>query len=151
MYDVHVVANYIIAKCNELQYEISNLRLQKLLYYVQGYFFKIHNESAFDSNICNWPYGPVVPEIYYEYCIYGANPILFEDDKLEDTINRIKNRNHRRLVDTIIKKCNDYTPGQLVDHTHNETPWKDTVRGSVISSEKIQDYFNCNNPLSIGI
>ena len=150
MYDVLTVADYIIAKCNYMEYEISNLRLQKLLYYVQGYFFKIYKEPAFDSNICNWPYGPVVPEIYYEYCVYGATSIILENDKIEDKLNGIKNRNHKRLIDDIVKKCNDYTPGQLIDNTHNETPWKSTVRGSVISCEKMKDYFNYYDPLSIG-
>lgn len=149
MYNALVIANYIIAKCNEQTYNISNLRLQKVLYYVQGYFFKTYNESAFDSDICNWPYGPVVPDVYYEYCVYGASLIHFENDQLEKHLNEIKNRKHRNLIDTIIEKCNDYTPGQLVYKTHEEAPWKETNRKDFILCNKIKDYFKNNNPLNI--
>ena len=40
-YDVLDIARYIINKCNEKGIIISNLKLQKLLYFVQGYMLAL--------------------------------------------------------------------------------------------------------------
>ena len=57
---------------NECQ--VTNLKLQKTLYYVQGYYLYRFGKPLFDDEIVNWAYGPVVPEAYFEFCSYGANP-----------------------------------------------------------------------------
>lgn len=148
-YGALIIANYIIAKCNEKELSISNLRLQKIMYYVQGYFLRAYNECAFDSNIFNWPYGPVVPDVYFEYCVYGSSEIHFENELIEAHLNKIKERKHRKLIDEIIEKCSQYTPGGLINLTHSEKPWKETNRSDLISNSKIMDYFEQNNPLDI--
>lgn len=48
---------------------ISNLKLQKLLYYAQGCYLALKNEPLFNEQIVNWAHGPVVEEIYHKYKI----------------------------------------------------------------------------------
>ena len=148
-YNSLIIANYIIAQCNIKQLDISNLRLQKILYYVQGYFLKFYDERAFDSGIFNWPYGPVVPDVYFEYCVYGSNKLIIDDDLIEISSTKIKNKKHKKLINEIIEKCNNYTPGELVGLTHQEKPWKETSRSKEIPVLKIQNYFGTENPLNI--
>jgi uncharacterized phage-associated protein len=66
----HEVADYLLAKAaaeeegNEL---ISNLKLQKLLYYAQGVHLALHDVALFPEEIQAWMHGPVVPEVYQKY------------------------------------------------------------------------------------
>ena len=49
---------------------VSNLKLQKTLYYIQGYCLKFFSRKAFDNAIVHWAYGPVVLDAYYGYSIF---------------------------------------------------------------------------------
>ena len=51
---------------------ISNLQLQKILYYLQVYFIQHEGIPLFEDEIEAWQFGPVIPEVYYEYCGFGG-------------------------------------------------------------------------------
>ncbi len=51
--------------------DISNLKLQKLLYYCQAYSYALMGKPMFAEDMEAWDYGPVVPSIYQEYKKYG--------------------------------------------------------------------------------
>ena len=75
MYDVLSIARFIINYCNEKNIVISNLKLQKILYFVQAYFLITFNRPCFRENIEAWDFGPVVPEAYHEFKQYGSGNI----------------------------------------------------------------------------
>ena len=56
---------------------MTNLRLQKLLYFAQGWHLARFGRPLFDASIEAWPYGPVVPEVYRAYKEYGAGGYRF--------------------------------------------------------------------------
>ena len=68
-YNVIQVANWLIEKANNTENGdfITNLKLQKLLYYLQGYYLAVFEKPLFDVEIEAWQYGPVVPNAYYEF------------------------------------------------------------------------------------
>lgn len=74
-YSAMEIAEYIITACYNLDNPISNLKLQKMLYYLWVDFYKLTGRRLFLDNICAWQLGPVVPEVYYEFCSYAGNPI----------------------------------------------------------------------------
>lgn len=74
-YNYKTICNYIIGYCQVNDNAITNLQLQKILYYVQGYFLKNYGYPAFDAEIEAWQYGPVVPEAYYDFCINGRKSL----------------------------------------------------------------------------
>lgn len=66
------VANWFLNYNDEKMYSdgadyISNLKLQKLLYYAQGTFLAITNSPLFGDAIEAWMHGPVVPSVYHAY------------------------------------------------------------------------------------
>ena len=64
------VADYFLVQQDEDAGDlISNMKLQKLLYYAQGYFLAIANEPLFHERIYAWTHGPVVPKVYHKYKI----------------------------------------------------------------------------------
>ena len=150
-YKYDEIAGYVVAHCNESEEEITNLLLQKILYYVQGYFYKKFNKPAFSAEIYKWPYGPVVSDAYYDYCLYGAKPICFDDeDKKEHYLNAINDSAERALIDRITEECMAIDIYELIEKTHQESPWKSTTPvKSLIQKRKIEEYFEQNDPLQI--
>lgn len=72
MYKALDIARYIIERCREKNRTVSNLKLQKILYFVQAEFLVTKNQPCFAETIEAWDFGPVVPEVYYEYRMYGS-------------------------------------------------------------------------------
>ena len=62
MYNVLDICRYVIKYSNEKKYGVSNLKLQKLLYFIQAYFIIKNNDNApcFKEKIEAWNFGPVV-------------------------------------------------------------------------------------------
>lgn len=151
MYSALSIAKYVIYKCSELEnHSISNLQLQKILYYIQGYFFKFFNNEAYKEDICNWPYGPVVPDVYFEYNMYGNKKIdnCFSED--DNDISSISNNYEcRKWIDRVVDECIKISPSSLVQKTHDEQPWKSTARSQTISKNIICNYFMQHDPLGI--
>lgn len=63
MYSAVIAAQYIILRCNQLGKSISNLKLQKMLYFLQAEFLVSQDRPCFRERIEAWDFGPVVPEV----------------------------------------------------------------------------------------
>ena len=74
-YKVKDIARYMIYKTNEMKSPISNLKLQKLLYFAWKNYYKKYRNYLFNENFEAWQFGPVVRNVYYEYSAYGPMPI----------------------------------------------------------------------------
>lgn len=74
-YSAIEVANFIIDTCTKSKDPVSNLRLQKLLYFVWVDYYRETGKYLFLDNMYAWQLGPVIPDVYYEYCAYGGKPI----------------------------------------------------------------------------
>lgn len=105
------IAKYIIDKCTKDNCPISNLQLQKILYYIQREFLQ-QGEIAFPEEIEAWQFGPVVPEVYRQYCGFGALPIRMRymvRIELDDI----------RMINPIIEKKRILNPWDMVSDTHS--------------------------------
>ena len=81
------VANYLLSKTDEEAGDvISNLKLQKLVYYVQGFSLAMNNRPMFEEDIYAWQHGPVVPSLYHNFKDNGAfgipKPVDFDVSKV---------------------------------------------------------------------
>lgn len=136
MYDALTIAMYIINRCFEEGAPVTNLRLQKLLYFIQLESYRRNSRFMFEDDMYAWQFGPVVPSVYYEYNMYGGSPILLHYNHLGIQLN------DRMLIDQVISKNNSTPIWQLVNNTHKEGgPWARTVNNyglrNVISKEII--------------
>jgi uncharacterized phage-associated protein len=138
MYSANDIAKYAINRCSEAGSPISNLQLQKILYYIQGYFLAVFNTSAFEDEIYAWRLGPVVPDVYYNYNYFGADSIILsgESESLEDFTSTEK-----KLINAVIDLKSPLSAWKLVKDTHDEKPWLNTIQSEVISKECIKEYF----------
>ena len=142
MYRALNIARYIIERCHSQSRTISNLKLQKILYFVQAEFLVAINRPCFGEEIEAWDFGPVVPEVYQEYKIFGsANIPVFKRGVSSITISI----DDQKMINGIVDECAKYSASALVDITHRQTPWIEAYNkpgyNNVISKESIRKYF----------
>ena len=77
-------AKYVINLCAAENEPISNLQLQTILYYIQAAFYKHFGRPCFDDNFEAWMFGPVLPEVYYQYCGAGVYDINLRYQEYND-------------------------------------------------------------------
>ena len=119
------VAYLFLAWANKDGDLISNLKMQKLLYYAQAWHLVHFDQPLFNNSIEAWEFGPVVPSVYHEFKVFGSSPIeysektdvesLFREDQLEFL---------KEFYGTFIK----FTAHELVSMTHAEKPWIDAEK-----------------------
>lgn len=116
---------------------ISNLKLQKLLYYAQGTFLALKDAPIFKEDIVAWVHGPVVVEVYNKYKEHNGNPIAYDGDlsAQEFSCEEVS------ILEEVYKEFGQFSAWKLRDMTHNETPWKTTKKNDVIPQNIIKEYF----------
>ena len=69
------LAHYIINRSIDNQTYIGNLQLQKILYFVNLLYLHDSKKFLVEDEFEAWLHGPVIPEIYNEFFLYGGNKI----------------------------------------------------------------------------
>lgn len=142
-YKVLDVARYMIESAERNGTPLSNLKLQKILYFEWKDYYKEKGMRLFEESFHAWQFGPVVPEVYYEYFMFGAYPI--SRNLLESFDESIIGIEDRQFIDTIIKTYAKYSVFQLVEETHKpDLAWDRTFKGgsgkrNVIPFEDIEE------------
>ena len=117
MYSAVDVAKYIVSYSTQQGKSISNLKLQKMLYYLWVDYYKSTGRELYVDDICAWQFGHVVPDVYYEFCSYAGTPISKEFASPISDDDRI-------TLNGIINKYLYKTAHMLVDMTHEQgSPW----------------------------
>lgn len=133
------VAKYFLTLNDEEVGElISNLKLQKLVYYAQGFYLAIEDEPLFNESIEAWAHGPVIPNLYHNYKTYESGPIPcpkdFDSDMLDSDI--------KNLLDEVYSVFGQYSAWKLRNMTHEEPPWVEAWAGNkIITQESMREYF----------
>jgi uncharacterized phage-associated protein len=115
---------------------LTPLKLQKLLYYVQGFHLVILDRPAFDDAILAWTHGPVVRDVYDRYRRFGSAGIetrLDSPDLPRDTVH---------LINQVSDAYGQFSAWRLMEMTHDTPPWKEADRNAVISHEAMRAYFS---------
>lgn len=139
------VAKWFIAWAEVEDAEVSNLKLQKLLYYAQGHFQGQNGVSLFEGTIQAWKHGPVVPEVYHEMKSYGQAPIEPDDFIGEDGFPWEDYRDVERFLIDVWDRYAIYSAWALRNKTHEESPWRDAFTGEQgveIGDVALKDYFS---------
>ncbi len=117
MYLAIAVAKHIVTYCTNKNKPVSNLKLQKILYYVWIDYYKKTGDMLFLDEMQAWQFGPVVPNVYYEFCQYAGLEICREYQE-ECDIADIS------LIDSVIDKYIDVPTSTLIDWSHRPNkPW----------------------------
>lgn len=140
---IELVACYI----RDSGYEISDMSLQKLLYYAQGVNLIVNNQVIF-SELCQaWKHGPVYPVIYDKYKNYGAD--IIPPCELCINYDDLLDKKERDVIDLVLHSFGRYNGSVLRNFTHKEDPWlnervlyeDDEICTNEISIDSMREYF----------
>ena len=137
-YNAIDIAKKIVCKTDvEHGDTISNLKLQKLLYYMQGFHLAFFGEPLFNEPIEAWTYGPVVPVVFQEFKKFqkrAINPELYSDEL-------VLTKDQQNMFDQVYNEYNRFSAVALMNMTHNEGLWKNHSLGEVIPNNELRDFF----------
>ena len=147
MTSAKTLAEYLIYLNHKIQgqdTDITPMKLQKLLYYCQGYSLALTGKPIFSEPIKAWTHGPVIDSVYQEYKKY-KNAVIPVNEKInfEDIDETVKS-----IADFVVDEKKWLNAYALSDSTHREDPWKSTFEGKTyfynktIPNEKIKDFFS---------
>lgn len=140
-YPVLDIANKIIANTDASQGEIiSNLKLQKMLYYMQGFFIAVFDKKLFENELEAWQYGPVVKEMYYYFKDFGSGAISLKDNTEILTLSNEENE----LFNEVMTEYGQFSAIKLMNMTHEELPWRKIFNENpqgVIPYDLLKEYF----------
>jgi len=139
------IADYFIWLANDIGSFVSNLKLQKLVYYAQAWHLALYDCPLFDEDFQAWIHGPVIPELFEKFEHFGWQPINSDvHPDLPDAIVK-----HLEEVADEYFSCDAYL---LEKMTRAELPWQQ-ARGdlsvtepstTIIRKEWMQKYYNAH-------
>lgn len=120
-YSIAAVANRILDEARKRNLSVTNLKIQKLAYFVQGFALKRLEHPLFTEEIQAWTYGPVIPALYKKLKHFGSNPItgcLESPDAITNDEDAI------RVINEVMDKLGKLSAPQLVELSHQDkSPW----------------------------
>src|SRR5947209_7323023 len=78
MITANTVANYFLALAQDCEELITNLKLNKLVYYTQAWHLALHYQPMFGDKVEAWVHGPVIPTVYDIYKQFRWAPIIID-------------------------------------------------------------------------
>lgn len=142
-YPTSQIADFMLAKSSpELGDIISNLKLQKLLYYAAGVMAAIRQDTSqplFTDRIEAWTHGPVVPAQYRRFSQYGPGPIPPVEGFDFSSFRPVD----LQVLDDVYGFYGQYSAWKLRNMTHEEPPWLASFEQSdkTISLRQLIDFF----------
>lgn len=152
--NINDVCDYIIIKIKGEGKHVSltNLKLQKLLYYTQAWHLAFEGKPLFDGKFEAWVHGPVNRTIFNRFkdtkMLYSQ--IERQDVENQDALTKdVISLEQQTHIESVLDEYAQFTGAQLEYMTHTEDPWLE-ARGSlnpaaacskIISEKTMENYY----------
>jgi uncharacterized phage-associated protein len=131
MYEARKICNYLLTRYDAETYDLTNLRLNKLLYFIHGWSLASRTRGLVRNHFEAWKLGPVVKPVFDTFKVFGEKrirtlaehldyssgekrPISFDDIALADV----------EVIASVFESYARYTTSELVALTHEVGgPW----------------------------
>lgn len=149
------VADLIIVEAHKSNLPVSNLKLQKIMYFLNAiHLLEYKDPLITDDDFEKWDYGPTISSVYSEYESNGGNEILspkahlylqagshesFTVDTHHFNINELE-PSDVNFIKNNLNKFLQYSPYELVDKSHAEPQWQDKSE-KYYSNKKTRKYY----------
>lgn len=150
MANVQDVANFFI-EIGQAQAEngsgdpVTPMQLEKLLYFAQGWHLAKFGTPLFEDDFKAWKYGPVIPDIYHKYKVYGRSGIMREGAPC--AVEHFTPEEYKLLLD-VAREYMRYSASGLVQLSHEKgAPWDKADSNGTIPKEEIKECFAGCDPL----
>ena len=135
-YSAQVIADYFLYKASQDNHELlSNLKLQKLVYYAQGIHLTMGEGPLFQDEIKAWKYGPAIPDLYQKYKEFGAGGIKANPNFKPESIDI----DTSEFLDDIYNAFGQFSAIRLMELSHTDQCWKETGPNETISHDSMKD------------
>ena len=132
MYEARKICNFLIARSHTHSFELTNLRLNKLLYFIHGWGLTSRREGLIRNHFLAWTHGPVVRPVYHSFKAYGETKITEPAKYLDYISGENRTVGHDdifpadvEIIERIFASYDRFTTSQLVDLTHVKGgPWE---------------------------
>lgn len=141
MYDARVVANAVLERAWHLGYNVTQIDIQKICYFLHGHHLRDHGKPMISSEFEAWDYGPVQRVLYNSFRDFGDQPITrcataFDPiRRCPKSLPKITDNSTVETIDRYLPHYLNFDSFDLVDMTHaNGTPWSRTLHNARISA-----------------
>jgi len=149
------VARCLLFLAKDKNIEITNLKLQKLLYFCEAYYMCVTGEPhMFEEDFNALTFGPVVLKVYNKYKTWLSFPIEVDDEDncMIFEISPENNEKYKETISSVLEKFGPLKASQLVALTHmNGSPWDEVWKknnetsdygiNGIIPKEKTKEWF----------
>lgn len=155
-YDPRSIANIVLDIADSSGIPITNLALNKILYFLHAWYLAHFNRPLIDAKIEAWEYGPVIREVYSEFKQYGSSEIKGRAQRFDvDKLRQVLCQDSVSAADLLFirdqfSRYGHLGVGKLVSMSHEKGgPWDNVYNasgrvnpGMHISDELIRAYFS---------
>ena len=158
MYCALDIAKYVLGYyCIKKDSVCSNLKLQKILYFLQANHLVETAHPLFEDEIEAVDFGPIIWPVYKKYIAYGAGSIPFDIMKDSKCWNLSIYKKDQKIMNELLDELEPYSATNLLDIIHKQSPWKNAYYGpavykvnkntgklerkTFISNESLYEYF----------
>lgn len=150
-----IVAKDILREAKSMKFEMTQLRLMKLVYFVYGFYLGETGKDLFEDKetICAWKFGPVILNLRDVIKTFGNRSIDEGDIENEgdgtnnqDSTCSMDSELYQTIVKFVLRNFGDISISKLIDIVHKpSTPWYEIYHGNkfsdVIPHELSRRYF----------
>jgi uncharacterized phage-associated protein len=132
----------------------NQFKLQKLVYYSDGWHLAYFEQPLVDENFEAWVHGPAIRPLWDYYKKLGGYYTQFHlnpehSERIRDYFNRLLRPEQIELIGDVIKEYGDKSAYHLESLSHNEAPWREARNGyaqsersaAIISKETMKHYY----------
>lgn len=120
------IALYVLKLLSPSEEEVSSMKLQKICFYIQGWFIAKNKCELFENDFQAWRLGPVSPRLYEMHA--GRVVISLEDNIIRGNTEKLSDSN-KSFIESIVAIYGRYTGLQLSDLSHSQDPWINARNG----------------------
>ena len=147
-FDGRAIANFVLDFCQERGRPITNLALQKIVYFCHVWYLVEYKRPLVKHKFEAWTHGPVLQYLYRDFKEFEASPIIKRSKSLNLQTGEYEVAEcnlfgaEKDLVESVIEFYSRIKPGTLVALSHTEGgPWEAVWNheGEINPGMKIQD------------
>ncbi len=135
------IAAYIVKLSKDTGEPVTNMKLQKLVYYTYVWYAVEKGKPLFKEPIKAWKYGPVITSVYEAYKDYGADVIKEVQAGNPESLDAFT----KALAEDVFKVYGNKSAIELMELAHSEAPWRDTFnpknQNTPIPFDMILDFY----------
>lgn len=129
-YDVRGIANFVLDLAERERERVSNLRINKIIYFLHVGFLREFGRPLVNAKIEAWDHGPVFREIYHQFKKFGRAEILGRANRVNVSTGEYEAaqieiaQNERDFLTERCRQLLKMPAGVLVDKSHEVGgPW----------------------------